>query len=98
MTKVLFILITTVLMAFSVQLWKEYNKDFGVDGSMFLFFTTMTFIVSPLVGYLFSIFVHLLFYLLGFWLLPIVLLMTLVTTYVYWDNIKEYVQDKGECE
>ena len=93
---IVFIPLTIVIMGFSIYLWREDVRKYDEYADHFEYFI-LAFVVSPIVSFAIAMVIVCIVYILGFWLIPIILVVTSVLVFVYWDYIKEYIsRQRGE--
>ena len=91
---VLLIISTILITGFAAWGWKEFVKEEGFRFDTLLLMAALTFIGSPSVGLLVACCIYIPICLLGFWLMPIILILSFILGFVYWDYIKEWYQSK----
>ena len=94
---IVFIPLTIVTMGFCIYTWRKEVKEYTVYGFYIddcFEYIGLTFIMAPAVSFVCAIAINCIIRLFGFWLMPIILVVSSVLGFVYWDYIKEYISSK----
>lgn len=94
---IVFIPLTIVTMGFCIYTWRKEVKEYTVHGFYIddcLEYMGITFLMAPGASFVGAFLAAIIVDLFGFWLIPIVLIVSSVLGFVYWDCIKEYISSK----